>query len=95
MLQMMVSGKASDYRQAAEGVKDYAGFFTLTYRGFNGDAKAEKRFVVLVVERQAEFARKQAEKGYTVIVQAKGLRAWVDKSGDVNLALETVDLIIP
>ncbi len=95
MFRMVVSGKASNYREAAQGVTDYVGFFTLTYRGFMDDNKTDKTFIVLVRHNQAEFARKQAEKGYTIIVEARGLRAWVDKEGIVNLALELVNLNIP
>lgn len=95
MFEVTVSGKASDWREAQGEAVGYAGFFTLTYRGFMGNNKEDKTFLVLVADRQVEFAKKQAEKGYTLIVKANGMRAWVDKAGDVRLALEKVDLIIP
>jgi single-stranded DNA-binding protein len=95
MFKMMVSGKATDYKAARPDAVGYAGLFTLKYRGFMGDNKTEKEFVVLVGEKQTEFAQKQCEKGYTVIIEAQGLRAWVDNEGVVRLALDKVNLIIP
>lgn len=91
MLQIIVTGKPSDFREVEkkEGSSTSA-VFTLAEKRFIGKALYDIKWTVCVPTWKVDWARKATEKGYTVAVSASDF----DKVFDASVTPATSKLFL-